>query len=144
VEGQSLLFAETLELAPAESAALKENLETVRRLGFDLEEFGGTTWLLSGVPRVFAGQNCQQLLRDILEELASFGSTTQLQEKFDALLIRIACHGSVRGTWHLSTEEIRQLLERMDSTDFAANCPHGRPAIVRISRREIEKMFRRT
>ena len=143
-ESQSMLFTETVELSPAESAALQENLATVRRLGFDLEAFGGTTWLLSGVPRLLAGQSCQQLLRDILEELASFGSSGLVAEKCDELLTRIACHSAVRGTWRQTPEEMRTLLQRMDRTDFSANCPHGRPAIVRIGLREIEKMFRRT
>ena len=71
--------------------------------------------------RINAGQDSGRLLRDLLEELAAFGRTAQLEEKIEALLIRIACHGSVRGTWHLSAEEIRQLLRRMDSTEFAAS-----------------------
>jgi DNA mismatch repair protein MutL len=50
----------------------------------------------------------------------------------------------VRGEWRLSVAEIQQLLLRMDGTDFAGNCPHGRPAVARITRREIEKLFART
>jgi len=144
IEGQKLLFPETFELSPSESAAIEEHRETLGRLAFDLEHFGGSTWLLSGIPLILSGQGYLKALRDIIEELGSVGATTVINEKVEEMLSTVACHSVVRGEWQLSGTEIRNLFQGMDRTDFAGNCPHGRPAVARITRREIEKLFRRT
>ena len=143
IEGQKLLFPETFELSPSESAVIREHRETLGRLAFDLEHFGGSTWLLSGIPLVLSGQGYLRALRDIIEELGGVGSTTVINEKAEEMLSTVACHSVVRGEWHLSKAEILNLFREMDRTDFAGNCPHGRPAVAKITRREIEKLFRR-
>lgn len=144
VEGQRLLFPETVELMPNEAAAFKEHSEFLLRLGFDLEHFGGNTWLLNGVPLTLTGQDYVRALKDILEEIAAIGSSQLMAEKVADILATIACHSVVRGEWRLTDNEIQQLFKRMDSTDFSAHCPHGRPAVARISLRDIEKLFKRT
>lgn len=144
VQGQRLLFPETVELMPHEAAALKEQSEMLSRLGFDLEHFGGNTWLLNGAPLSLTGHDYIRALRDILEEVANIGSSQHLAEKVDDILATIACHSVVRGEWSLSVNEIKELFKRMDSTDFSAHCPHGRPSVARISLRDIEKLFKRT
>lgn len=144
LEGQQLLFPETLELLPDESMVLQEQHQLFAKLGFDLEHFGGNTWLLNSLPLSLTGHDYIQALRDLLEEISAIGSGSNLAEKTDDILATIACHSVVRGEWHLSPEEIRHLFWRMDRTDFSAHCPHGRPAVARISLREIEKLFKRT
>ena len=143
VDGQRLLFPETVALSPLESETLKVHAGTLQKLSFDLEEFGHNTWLLTAIPLQLASQNYRQALLDILAELGGLGASSLFAEKCDELLAKVACHSSVRGEWHLSVAEIEGLLKRMDQTGFAANCPHGRPVIARIRLKEIEKMFRR-
>lgn len=143
LEGQNLLFPETLEFSPAEASALKENNGELERLAFELEHFGGNTWLLKSVPLLLSGQDYKRTLRDILEEIVSIGRSRRFAEIVDDILATIACHSVVRGEWRLSLQEIRRLLERMDGTGFAANCPHGRPVVAKVGLREIEKMFKR-
>jgi len=143
LEGQQLLFPETLELLPNESALLKEQQQLFARLGFELEHFGGNTWLLNSLPLSLSGHNYIQALRDLLEEIAAIGSSRLINEKMDDILATIACHSVVRGEWHLSAHEIQHLFKRMDITDFSAHCPHGRPAVARISIRDVEKLFKR-
>lgn len=143
LEGQSLLFPETIDISPAEAAIMREQGEALRMLSFDLEHFGGNTWLLKGVPRLLAGLDYKRALQDILEEFCGIGRSRLFDEIVDDILARIACHSVVRGQHQLSLPEIQRLLLRMDGTDFAANCPHGRPVIARITHREIEKMFKR-
>ncbi len=142
--GQSLLFPETIEISPAESSAVREHGDELEKLAFELEHFGGMTWLLKGVPQLLADFDYKQALRDTLEEFCSLGRSGVSAEIIDDILATIACHSVVRGQRHLSAPEIQQLLQRMDETDFAAHCPHGRPVIARVTHREIEKMFRRT
>lgn len=140
---QSLLFPETIELSPAESAALREHDGELQKLAFDVENFGGNTWLLKGIPQMLAGHDYKQALRDTLEDLCALGRSRVSAEIIDDILAKIACHSVVRGQRQLALPEIQQLLQRMDATDFAANCPHGRPVIARITLREIEKLFKR-
>ncbi len=144
IEGQRLLFPETIELSSSESAVVREQQGTFARLAFDLEHFGGSTWILSGIPVILSGKEYLRSLRDIIEEFAGVGSTTVVEEKVEEVLATVACHSVVRGEWHLSAAEIRNLFHGMDRTDFAGNCPHGRPAVARITRREVEKLFRRS
>jgi DNA mismatch repair protein MutL len=143
VETQSLLFPETLELSFEENATLHEQPEHFARLGFDLEPFGGTTWLLKGVPSLLAGGDYLRIFRDILEEIAKLGRSRSFDDAVEDILASIACHSVVRGAHPLTTEEIRALFALMDSVDFASNCPHGRPVLHRITLGEIEKMFKR-
>ena len=144
LEGQQLLFPETLELLPNESAVLQEQQLFFAKLGFELEHFGGNTWLLNSLPKSLFRHNYIQALRDLLEEITAIGSSRNLAEKTDDILATIACHSVVRGERHLSAEEIQHLFKRMDRTDFSGHCPHGRPAVARISLRDIEKLFKRT
>jgi DNA mismatch repair protein MutL len=143
VETQGLLFPETMELSFRENAALKEHIDNISRLGFALEPFGGTTWLVKGAPGMLSGGNHQRTLRDILEELMTLGRSHSFADAVEEILARIACHSVVRGRRPLTTAEIRALFARMDATDFASNCPHGRPVMQRITLDKIEKMFKR-
>jgi DNA mismatch repair protein MutL len=143
LQGQSLLFPETIELTPAESAVVREQGSELERLAFDLEHFGGNTWLLKGVPQLLSGMDYTKALRDTLDDLCSLGRSRVSADIIDDILATIACHSVVRGKHQLTPQEIQRLLQRMDGTDFAASCPHGRPVIARIGQRDIEKMFKR-
>ena len=143
VDSQGLLFPETMELSFRESAVLLEHLEELARLGFELEEFGGNTWLLKGVPQILSGTDYLRTVRDILEELASLSRSRAFTDIQEDILARIACHSVVRGRRTLTLQEIAALLSRMDETDFSSNCPHGRPVMQSIALAEVEKMFKR-
>lgn len=141
---QKLLFPETLEFSFAESAVLGGSADELGRLGFDLESFGGRTWLLKGVPQLLAGHDHVRTLRDMVSEIQELGKSRKLAEEVDELLSTIACHSVVRGAHALTRSEIQALLEQMDATDFAGSCPHGRPVFRKITLSEIERMFKRT
>jgi DNA mismatch repair protein MutL len=143
VDSQGLLFPETIDLSFRESAVLLENLEGLAGLGFELEEFGGNTWLLKGVPQVLAGADYLRTLRDILEELGSLGRSRTFTDIQEDILARLACHSVVRGRRPLTQQEIAALFTQMDETDFSSNCPHGRPVMQAMTLAEIEKMFKR-
>jgi DNA mismatch repair protein MutL len=143
VETQRLLFPETMDFSYRENAILREHIHNIIRLGFDLEPFGGTTWLVKGAPGILSGGDHQRTLRDILEDLMTLGRSRSFADAVEEVLARIACHSVVRGQHPLTTAEIRALFARMDTADFASNCPHGRPVLQRITLGEIEKMFKR-
>jgi DNA mismatch repair protein MutL len=144
VEGQGLLFPESLELTHGEAAVVREHAVALASLGFDLEHFGGTTWLLKGVPRLLAAASPVTTFRDLLEEFRGLGKSRQVAELVEEMLATVACHSVVRGRHPLTTPEIRELFSQMDRTGFAGHCPHGRPVVRTITLGELERMFKRT
>ena len=82
-------------------------------------------------------------LRGYWEKLAEGGEATALAARLDAVLARLACHGSIRAGRRLSQSEMDALLRRMEATPRAATCSHGRPTFLKLSRAEIEKLFGR-
>lgn len=143
VESQHLLFPETMELSHSEVVVAKKFQTELSSIGFDVEPFGGTTLLISSVPRIASHAAVANLMRDILCELQQIGTIGTFKELDDALFSRIACHSVVRGVHQLEQRQIRQLLTNMDNTDFAATCPHGRPVSHSITIHELEKIFKR-
>lgn len=143
VEGQGLLFPDTLELSHREAAELKEHREELGRMGFDLDEFGGTTWVVKGVPRLLADKDYIRMLRDTLEEFQAVGANRTVADAVEDILARIACHSVVRGEHPLTNGQIEALFAQMDATDFSSNCPHGRPVLQRLTLAEVERMFKR-
>ena len=144
VESQRLLFPETVELSFSEVAVALRFLTELAGIGFELEPFGGSTLMVSSVPRIAAEKNAIRLVRDILADLVQLGASAAFQDAVNELLSRVACHSVVRGVHPLETRQMSELLRSMDETDFAASCPHGRPVshVVRLA--ELEKIFKRT
>ena len=143
MEAQGLLFPETLELSFGEAAACTEHRAELDRLGFELEDFGGSTRILKAVPRILAGGDYRRTLGDILEELGGLGRSRTFADALEDILARVACHSVVRGAHSLTTPEMQALFAQMDVTDFSTNCPHGRPVYRRLGLAEIERMFKR-
>jgi DNA mismatch repair protein MutL len=143
VEQQTLLFPALLELDFRSGQALEEHLADLARLGFDLEPFGGKSFTLKAVPQLLAEGDNARLVVDIALDLEQTGSSGGLQDRLDAVLIMMACHGVIRANQALDPREARALLEQLDRVDFKANCPHGRPVMQRLKLVEIERMFRR-
>jgi DNA mismatch repair protein MutL len=144
VERQSLLFPATLEFEFREAAHLDEHLVEMERLGFELEPFGGRTFVLKAVPRLIGDAQAEQLVRDVAAELVTLGKSGLIEATVDEILIMMACHGMIRANQSLSASEINALLRDLDRVDFSAHCPHGRPVLKRLPLVEIERMFRRT
>ncbi len=144
IERQGLLFPETLELSPSHGATARENQDELIRLGFELDHFGGNSWLLKGVPRHIAHRSSARTVEEILEELQGVGRSRTVSDLTEELLATIACHSVVRGKQSLSPTEIRELFRQMDAIDFSTRCPHGRPVVTAITLAEVEKMFKRT
>jgi DNA mismatch repair protein MutL len=144
VESQRLLLPETVELSFAEADAARRQRPGLQTLGFELEEFGGQTFLLNAVPRIIAASEPLRLLHDLLADLAAIGASGSFEQVRDDLLSRVACHSVVRGAHPLDRRQMEELLNEMDRTDFSAHCPHGRPVSHTITLRELEKLFRRT
>lgn len=144
IESQRLLFPATVELSFSEVAVANRFSADLSRIGFELEPFGGTTIMVSSVPRLVVAQDPILLVRDILADLVRFGTSAAFNDALESLLSRVACHSVIRGIHALDNRQIKALLCRMDKTDFAASCPHGRPVSHVVTLAELQKIFKRT
>ena len=122
-----------LELDFNSAAILSDNLVELERLGFEIEPFGGKSFALKSVPQMLAGQNLSSLVVDVALELERIGSSGQIRESIDEVLILMACHSVIRANQALDQVEIKALFHELDQIDFKANCPHGRPVIQRMT-----------
>jgi DNA mismatch repair protein MutL len=136
---QSLLIPENIEFTQQEALLLKENLDFLAGLGFEIEEFGGNSFLIRSVPQVITRVPPREVLSDILTEL----SDSALKDKQTAILKLIACHGAVKAGDRLSVEEMNGLLRDLYKTINPLTCPHGRPTMVKLTQADLEKMFGR-
>lgn len=142
-ENQPLLFPKRIDLDAIRAEVLGENVDFFEQAGFEIEHFGGQTYVLKSVPAIFAKGNIDRIVREAIDDLAYHGRTDRMDEAMDAILSRMACHSVVRGPTTLTEEECYALFEQMDSIDFAANCPHGRPVYWRMELKELEESFER-
>jgi DNA mismatch repair protein MutL len=140
---QPMLIPAILTFSAVQSAVLEAHLGFFEALGFELEPFGGNDFALKAVPAIFLKARHHKLLQDAIEELAETGQSARVEEAFEAVLSRMACHGSVRAGDNLSHDEVRRLFADLDAVDFGANCPHGRPVWFRMTLAELETRFGR-
>jgi DNA mismatch repair protein MutL len=137
---QQLLIPITLELSRAETAFLEKNLATFNKLGYELDFFGGNTAIVNGVPHVFSQGNVGGALQDIISDLAETGRTGTVDLETAA---RSACRAAVKAHDNLTDQEIKNLLTQMSECTMPFCCPHGRPTVICISIRELERRFSR-
>ncbi len=143
VRAQPLLTPVVVDLPAAAAARLADAAPLLAGLGLELESFGPGAVLVRALPAVLGAPDPVPLLRDLADELAELGEAMALPARLDAVLARMACHGSIRAGRRLSQPEMDALLRRMEATPRAATCSHGRPTFLRLTRAEIERMFGR-
>jgi len=143
VRSQKLLLPAVVDLPPAQAARLLEHADALARLGLDIEAFGPGAVLVRALPAALGAPEPAGLLRDLADEFAEFGESTALAARLDAVIARMACHGSVRAGRRLAQPEMDALLRQMEATPRAATCSHGRPTFLKLSRAEIERLFAR-
>ena len=140
---QSLLIPIQLELDPVQVETMREHTQFFETMGFEIDLFSDDTFVVRAVPALLLGASYQRLLRDALDEIAVTGHSDRLDEAVEAVLSRMACHGSVRAGDRMMAQEVEELLRQMDQIDFRGNCPHGRPVYFQMDWAEIEKRFER-
>ena len=143
VRGQPLLLPAVVDLPSAQAACLLAAAPHLARLGLELEAFGPGAVLVRALPAALGTADPQSLVRDVADELAESGESGALDQRLDAVVARMACHGSIRAGRRLTMAEMDALLRRMEATPRAATCSHGRPTFLRLSRAEIERLFGR-
>jgi DNA mismatch repair protein MutL len=143
VETQKMLVPETIELSPDESAALLENQELLEQIGFQIEEFGKSTVLLSAYPPLLARADRVQIVRNIAEQLCESGQKPTRRDILDSILHMMSCKAAIKAGQKLTPEEMESLLKERHLIDDAHHCPHGRPTALVLSRAELDRQFGR-
>jgi len=144
VESQQLLFPVVVDLELAAAALLTDHLEELRRLGFEIEPFGGPSFAVKAVPAILQGAEIRQLVGDVADDLEALDKSSSIETQIDRVLVRMACHGVIRAGQKLSAAEMGALMRELDLVDFQAHCPHGRPVMHRWHQAELEKFFKRS
>jgi DNA mismatch repair protein MutL len=143
IRAQALLIPEIVDLSPTDAARLLDAAPALAQIGLTVEPFGGSAVAIRETPAILGPVNGAALLRDILDELADSGDSQLIQTRIDAILSRMACHGSVRSGRQMRPEEMNALLREMEATPLSGQCNHGRPTYVELSLHDIERLFGR-
>ena len=143
VERQALLLHQVIELSAGEAMLLEKQLGLLERCGFTLEPFGPHSYAVTAVPALLPEGDYRSVVRQMVAELAEVDKSEKLGQHLEERLATIACHSVIRANRQLEMHEMRALLRDLDQTDFATQCPHGRPVLLEFSREELERMFKR-
>lgn len=138
---QPMLMPYILTVNAQEFSFLTSQFEALRALGFDIDEFGGTSVKVSAVPLDLFGMDIEAFFREVLSSMESLRAI-RLSEIARDKLATMACKAAVKGGERLTEEEAKRLLSDMDG-DMGLKCPHGRPAVVRMKKSDFEKLFKR-
>lgn len=144
VAAQALLIPEIVEMSDGDCARLMEIAPELAKLGLGIEPFGGGAIAVRETPAILGEVNAKAMLLDILDELADQGESIAVQAKIEAILSRVACHGSIRSGRWMRAEEMNALLREMEATPHSGQCNHGRPTYVELKLNDIERLFGRT
>lgn len=148
VQGQRLLVPDVVELPRLQVDLLVARQKMLTTLGIEIEAFGGDAVLVRALPAMLNTSDAVTLLRDLADELEADDSGNpdempSLDGRLDAVIARMACHGSIRAGRRLTREEMDTLLRQMEATPRAGTCSHGRPTWLKLSKKDLEKLFGR-
>jgi DNA mismatch repair protein MutL len=144
LEKQELLSPALIELSPREAAILEENLELISELGFEIESFGERSYLVKAVP-LFLGRAVEkEEIYEIIHSLIEAGSIRQREQRREEMIYRVACKKAVKAGDYLTMDDMLALLAHLSRTSQPTTCPHGRPTMITLDLKEIERRFKRS
>jgi len=144
IEKQPLLSPEPLHLDKRSSILLQEKLEEITSVGFDLESFGGESFLIRSAPAALRGKSPAKVLQDMIQELVDAAVIKKFVPVREQIWIMSACKMAVKAGDPLSHAEMEKLIVDLASTENPYLCPHGRPITIMLSREELLRKFKRT
>ena len=143
LESQRLLVPMMLDVAPSAHQALVGRATELARLGFELEAFGDSTVRVDAVPALLDAHDCARALLALAEDLEGLDRGAHVQDALQRIAATTACHAAVKANYPLTYEKMAHILDELRATAYSTVCPHGRPVMLRLTRREVEKNFDR-
>jgi DNA mismatch repair protein MutL len=143
LESQRLLEPLLIDLPAAGREALLAHAADLQRLGFDVEEFGGDTIRIGAYPALLRRDEIDASLRALADDLEGLDRGSRVDDAIKRIAATMACHAAVKANYPLTHEKMAHILEELRQTAYSTICPHGRPVMLRLTRREVEKNFQR-
>ena len=143
LESQRLLAPIVLELSASQAEALGGQRAELARLGFEAEPFGGTSLRVDAVPALLDLADAEATIRALADDLEGLEKGNRASEAIRRMAALMACHAAVKANDPLTMEKMRYILAELERTSYSSVCPHGRPVVLRLTRREVEKNFQR-
>lgn len=141
--GQTLLSPIAVRLDPKAAGAVMEHLEMMQELGFQLEEFGENTLLLRQIPMDLTPDDAAEAVESLASDLLR-GKLTQPDTVRDEMLHTVACKAAIKAGWRSDEKELLEIVRQVMCREDLKYCPHGRPICVTLSKKQLEKQFKRT
>ena len=142
ISSQALLTPATVRLNPAAAAELLSNRELLRELGFELDEFGESTILLRQIPMDLTPEGAAEAVETIAADLLN-GRREEITKVRDEVLHTVACKAAVKAGWLSDERELLALVKQVMADEELKYCPHGRPICITLSKKQLEKQFKR-
>src|SRR5688572_15252909 len=143
LESQRLLDPLLVELSPSGRQTLLAHAADLERLGFEIEDFGGESVRLAACPALLPREEWQRAVRALAEDLDGLDRGAAVTDALKRIAATMACHAAVKANYPLTPEKMTHILEGLRRTAYSTICPHGRPVVLRLTRRELEKRFER-
>ncbi|MDL1967490.1 MAG: DNA mismatch repair endonuclease MutL [Deltaproteobacteria bacterium] len=143
IEVQKFLVPETIDIGYREADTLEKLIPDLKKLGLEIEPFGGTTFVVKSVPAILADREIKPIILEIAEKMLESGLSQGLEKTIDQCLMLIACHGAIKANQRLSDKQTSALLAQLDECENSSHCPHGRPTWISWTLESVEKSFKR-
>ena len=143
IEVQPLLVPHQVDVAPTEAAALEGLIPALKDAGFDVEPFGGGTFIVQSVPVLFDRMNVPAFLRDLIDDVGQGDLPREMRRLRERITARAACRAAVKSGDRLAPAEMQRLLDELLHTAEALRCPHGRPTVMLLTREQLDRQFGR-
>lgn len=143
IEAQPLLLPLQIQMNQREADCAETHFSVFEQLRIELERIGPETLVVRQIPAMLVEANIDQLVRDVIADLMTYGTSSRIQEHMNELLSTCACHGAVRANRQLTLAEMNALLRDMEHTENSGQCNHGRPTWTQMTLTELDKLFLR-
>jgi DNA mismatch repair protein MutL len=143
LESQRLLVPMLLDLSASAVQTLSQRAAELEAFGFEIERFGDATIKVASVPALLKTEDSARALLALADDLEGLDRGAQVQDALQRIAATTACHAAVKANYPLTYEKMTHILDELNATAYSTVCPHGRPVMLRLTRREIEKNFDR-
>ncbi len=144
ISRQSLLFPVMVELSAGRLQTVEQFGDAFLRLGVELQEFGGSSYLVKSVPALLGTIDPETIVFDMIDRFAEAGGGGAGDIRLEEVLARMACKAAIKASHRLEIEECRELVRQMIDADIFSHCPHGRPVVRTFDRDTVKRWFYRT
>ncbi|MDR0617688.1 MAG: DNA mismatch repair endonuclease MutL [Endomicrobium sp.] len=141
IKKQALLMPENISCSKSESQTIKANINLLRNIGIDIEEFGDNFFRIAAYPALLGDIEVEPIVKNIVAGMEDF-KNIEISQKRDKI-IRFACRASIKAGDSISLTEIKKLIDDLFQCEYPFTCPHGRPTAYKISLNDLEKFFKR-